>query len=279
MRPSAARAGLWPRFIAVMADLFIVSVIMSLCGILLAGATGGRVRAREVIGSQIHCTVGQAASVELNLPTGARVEHVSRCVRAFLGVPYDWSLLASGRTASSDGGSAAWGIMVPLDPTGQATSVFYIDDLAVLAFGFYAFLLEWQFGATLGKRLRGIRVRSLAGGPIDFRQAAKRTLMRSAAFAPAMVVSAFAVGSETLAGWLFEDPAWKFLSGGIVALWSIAFLINYIVATSRRVLPWHDRWAGTEAVLKRYDQVLRGVNDLPGRSPVPSWLIQGREKR
>jgi uncharacterized RDD family membrane protein YckC len=278
MSRSAARAGLWPRSIAFIADLFIVSVIMSLCGVWLAVATGGRVRAGEVIGGRIHCTVGQTASVELNLPTDARVEHVARCVREFVGVPYDWSLIASGRTEDVNT-SFKWSIVVPLDPTGQATRAFYIDNLVVLAFGLYAFLYEWQFGATLGKRLRRIRVRSLAGAPIDFQQAAKRAVMRIAAFAPSMAASALANGSEPFAVWLFEHPVWKIMGGGIIATWSIAFAVNFIVSTTRRALPWHDRWAGTEAVVKRNVPKLRAVGDMPRPSPVPSWLGRGHENR
>jgi hypothetical protein len=33
---------------------------------------------------------------------------------------------------------------------------------------------------------------------------------------------------------------------GVVLI--IVFFLNFIVTTSRRTLPWHDRWARTEAV-------------------------------
>ena len=48
----------------------------------------------------------------------------------------------------------------------------------------YWMIPEWIFGATLGKFMLGLRVRTLAGLPISFGQSFKRNLLRLADFFP-----------------------------------------------------------------------------------------------
>ncbi len=279
MGGSFQRAGLWRRSIAFAIDIFTVSVVVSLSGVWLAGATGGSVRIGEVVGGRLHCTVGRATPPEFELPANTTVDTVARCTKELLGVPYDWSLIIRSQIQKNVGDSSAQVITVPIGPTGRVTETIYLDSLVIFVFGAYAFLSEWWFGATLGKRILGIRVRSCSGGPIDYRNSAKRAMMRMVAFVPSMAVAAYATGSPKFAEWLLEHPAGKIIAEVIIALWSIAFAVNFIVATTRRALPWHDRWAGTEAVLNRNDPKSRDVEDLPARSPVPSWLVTGQQSQ
>jgi uncharacterized RDD family membrane protein YckC len=279
MSRSAARAGPWHRSVAFIADVFIVSVIVSLVGIWLAGVTGGSIRAKQAIGSRIRCTVGETTLVEFTLPPNTKVDRLERCTKEFLGIPHDWWLIVRARTEDIDGSSVAV-ITVPLDPMGHTTDALYLDSLVILVFGIYAFMAEWRFGATVGKRLRGIRVRSLGGAPVDAVRAAKRGMMRMAAFIPSTIATACAAGSTTFAWWLFEHPASKIIGGVISALWCVAFAANFLVATARRALPWHDRFAGTEAITQQNERELRVTRDLPARSsPLPSWLVRGQDKR
>jgi len=48
----------------------------------------------------------------------------------------------------------------------------------------YWMIPEWMFGATLGKLMLGLRVRTLAGLPISFGQSFKRNLLRLVDFFP-----------------------------------------------------------------------------------------------
>jgi uncharacterized RDD family membrane protein YckC len=48
----------------------------------------------------------------------------------------------------------------------------------------YWMIPEWLFGATLGKLMFGLRVRTFAGLPISFGQSFKRNLLRSVDFFP-----------------------------------------------------------------------------------------------
>jgi uncharacterized RDD family membrane protein YckC len=42
-----------------------------------------------------------------------------------------------------------------------------------MSFVAYSVLLHWRWGQTLGKRVTGVRVHSLSGGPLSLRQAAR----------------------------------------------------------------------------------------------------------
>jgi uncharacterized RDD family membrane protein YckC len=46
-----------------------------------------------------------------------------------------------------------------------------------MSFVAYSVLLHWRWGQTLGKRVTGVRVHSLSGGPLSLRQAAMRDIL------------------------------------------------------------------------------------------------------
>jgi uncharacterized RDD family membrane protein YckC len=46
-----------------------------------------------------------------------------------------------------------------------------------MSFVAYSVLLHWRWGQTLGKRVTGVRVHSLSGGPLSLRQAAMRDIV------------------------------------------------------------------------------------------------------
>jgi uncharacterized RDD family membrane protein YckC len=257
--------------------LAVILVATSLIGLGLAAATDGRVRVQQTIGTRIHCTVGQTPPAQFKLPADARIDHVARCTRDIFRLPHDWFLIVPMKAQVSGDAKSARVMTVPLDPEGHIAHPFYVDPFVILGCGVYVFLLEWRFGRTLGKRLFGVRIRPLIGVPIDLRRAAKRAMMRLAAFLPSIVFALSSAGWPEFAPWLSQHPAWELVFGIAAALWLFAFAVNYIVATSRRRLPWHDRWAGTEAVLERDDRKLPDVVVMPGNSPLPSWLARQRD--
>lgn len=280
MNHSIPRAGLRPRAVAFIVDVFTVSAIVSVVGLSLANMTSGNIRIREIIGGRIHCVAEEALPAGLKPHLNTRVDRLQRCTRELLGVPYDWSLTFRAKSQEIVDASASAMITVPLSPLGRTTDALYLDSLVLLLFGVYAFIAEWRFGATFGKRILGIQVRSLTGAPIGPWRSAKRAMVRVAAIGPSTIVTASATGSTTLIWWLFEHPACKIIGGVLIALWSVAFAANFVVATTGRALPWHDRWAGTEAITKRNDRGMRNIRDLPVRSsPVPSWLVRGSDNR
>jgi uncharacterized RDD family membrane protein YckC len=102
----------------------------------------------------------------------------------------------------------------------------------------YLLVLEWRFGSTAGKRLLGIAVRSAGGGSLSFAQALKRVALRSVPLTLSIVT-------------LFLPPEHNVVITELVVLAAAAVLIvNVFVATGRGTLAWHDRWAGTEVIVR-----------------------------
>lgn len=54
----------------------------------------------------------------------------------------------------------------------------------ILVLILYYILMEWKLGATIGKLATGMRVRSINGGPISFKDSVIRNLMRIVDFLP-----------------------------------------------------------------------------------------------
>jgi uncharacterized RDD family membrane protein YckC len=266
------RAPAGRRFVAIILDLILISATIAVIGVCLALATDGKVRVSNALVNATNCTSGGPEPLDLQLPADFHVTNVVRCTRSFLGVPYDWSLTVGEVTGpepsttlkrywsrsinlgkvTRPGPTFERSITVPLDPEGHITNAFYLDSLTGFVLAAYLLLLEWRFGATVGKRLFGLRVRSLEGGPISFAQASKRIGMRMVPFLLEMgaVVYEMAVGPIAA----FDRPLTDYMDvpyielAGADKLLMIAFLVNFIRAIHRNALPWHDRWAGTEVV-------------------------------
>jgi hypothetical protein len=88
---------------------------------------------------------------------------------------------------------------------------------------------------------------------MDLVQAGKRVLMRLIVLLPATTTQILPGSSMVSHGVTFGLT----LSNGIpdLGIWSevlsvlaLAYFISFVVTTSRRTLPLHDRWARTEAV-------------------------------
>jgi len=205
-----------------------------------------------------------ATPAELQLPVALNVVSVQRCTRSIFGIPYDWTLTVSdqkrpdvARMVTIGGppptvGPPTQGVTfhrtVPVDSTGGLTNVFYLDSLTVVLLAAYFLLCEWRFGATVGKRILDIRARALDRTPIDAATAGRRILVRMIPILPSMAF-AMAIAPPSSLG----QPMVHYLIGSMIVSGTgvvliIVFFLNFIVTTSRRTLPWHDRWARTEAV-------------------------------
>ena len=92
-----------------------------------------------------------------------------------------------------------------------------------------------------------VRVCSLGGGAITLVQSARRSLVRAL---PVLV--AILVGVPRLLGLPFASSTGYLWTGGALILGvGLAQTINFILTTRKRTLPWHDRFAGTEAIRGR----------------------------
>jgi uncharacterized RDD family membrane protein YckC len=240
--PQAKRAGLLARAVAFVIDLLLVNMLVAAIGLAATELTGGSVRVANAIDDVRTCSASQPTPPELSVPREFAGGDMRRCTRAVYGFAYDRMLIvreaASGSVAETDRRQ----ISIPIDADGRPVHAFYLDRLTPLVLALYLLLLEWRWGATLAKRILGIRVVTLAGGPIDFWQAGRRSLIR------ALVVLCSA---ETQIG-LGMTTAYGLPDLGVgsqmLNLLAVAYLIVFAIATLGGLLPPHDRWAGTQVV-------------------------------
>jgi uncharacterized RDD family membrane protein YckC len=250
----AARAGFWARFLAFGADALIVNVLITAIGLSAMGLTGGMVRLANAVVNTVDCSRSEPPPPGLALPDGFDVADARRCTHAVLGIVYDRTLVVRDRIAAGadEGDSDGSQVSIPLDAAGHPVSVLYLDGLIPLVLAAWLLLLEWRFGTTPGKHIFGIMVRSLGGGPMDLVQAGKRLLPRLIVFALASVVQILP-GSSTGTHWInfgitlngnLDLGNWT----GALNLVALCYVVSFAVATSLRMPPPHDWWAGTEAV-------------------------------
>jgi len=241
------RAGFWRRALAITIDLALIALVVTIAGVLLFGPTDGRVRIGGALIDVTRCSSVDPQQLVLANPPPFHITNARRCTKSFLGLVHDRTLQVSEVTRS---GAITYtrGMTYPVDADGRVVPVFYVDNLILVLFVGYVLWLEWRFGQTLGKRIMHIRVQSLGGGPINFAQAVKRSVIR---FLPWLLLLLLI----TLLGMFGANVFFAVASGAMIwMLWvvvvftALVYVVNFVQTTRRRELPWHDRWAATEVV-------------------------------
>ena len=187
---------------------------------------------------------------ELQLPSDFKITNIVQCTKYFFGVPHDWTLSLIERTPLASNATYTRSVTVPLDPTGQLTNPFYLDILSLFLLAAYLFFAERRFGASVGKRVLRLSVRSTDGKPLRAIQAAKRTALYMVPIFSyqAVILYLMTIDSRKWAMEVFGHAAAFKLAWLAGMLLTLAFALNFIVATWRRTLPWHDEWSETEVV-------------------------------
>jgi uncharacterized RDD family membrane protein YckC len=241
------RAGFWRRALAILIDLALITLIVTVAGVLLFGLTDGRVRISVALIDVTRCSNVDPQRLVLANPPPFHITDARRCTKSFLGLVHDRTLQVDEVTRS---GTITYrrGMTYPVDADGRVVQASYIDTLIFVLFVGYVLWLEWRFGQTLGKRIMHIRVQSLGGGPIDFAQAVKRSVIRflpwPVLLLPIVLLSAF--GANVFFAFVPGAVLWILALVAIVA--ALIYAVNFVQTTRRRELPWHDRWAATEVV-------------------------------
>jgi uncharacterized RDD family membrane protein YckC len=241
------RAGFWRRALAISIDLALIAFVATIAGVLLFGPTDGRVRISGALIDVTRCSSVDPQRLVLANPPPFHITDARRCTKSFFGLVHDRTLQVEEVTRS---GTITYrrGVTYPVDADGRAVQVFYIDNLLYVLFVGYVLWLEWRFGQTVGKRIMHIRVQSLGGGPIDFAQAVKRSVIRFLPWLvlllPIALLSMF--GADVFFAFVPGAVLWILALVAIVA--ALIYVVNFVQTTRRRELPWHDRWAATEVV-------------------------------
>ena len=238
------RAGFWPRALALFIDGCLIAGILGLIGIILFAPTGGYIRVSTALIHSDDCRA--ETNLRVPVPSGLTPTHAYRCTRSLLGYVFDRQVTVAQVTKS---GAVTYtrSQTYAVNASGAPVQAFYLDNLSLFLFAAYLLLLEWRFGRTLGKDLMKVRVCSLGGGAITLVQSARRSLVRAL---PVLV--AILVGVPRLLGLPFASSTGYLWTGGALILGvGLAQTINFILTTRKRTLPWHDRFAGTEAIRGR----------------------------
>jgi uncharacterized RDD family membrane protein YckC len=244
----AARARIWRRVCAFAIDALAIGAVLAVLGIVLFPLTDGRVRVDSVPLNVRTCYALRALPPELGLPSDFKVTHAARCTLTFLGYVHNRVLIVSEVTRSGEV-TYTRTLTFAADADGRPTSAFALDNFAIFLLVGYLLLFEWRFGSTLGKDLAGVRVQSLAGGPLAFSQAARRTLVK---MLPVLILTPVLIAAMWLdPGSLLPLMRYFFVSIALTAAVGIVLLINFIVSVRVGGLAWHDRWAETEVLRGR----------------------------
>ena len=182
------RAGFGRRISALIIDFALISIVLSVIGVLLALITDGIIRISNSLIRSIACQQLAELPPGVTLPSDFNATSVMRCtISAPFGIAHDWVIVVREVKRPSPQTTLTRTIELPTDRAGRPTSAFYLDYLLPFAFLAYLFLFEWKFGSSIGKTIVRVRVRSLAGRPIDAGEATRRTLMRALPLIPIFI--------------------------------------------------------------------------------------------
>lgn len=248
-----ARAAFWLRAIALGVDLLVVNLIVAAIGLIAVPVTGGTVRVgAATVFNRVDCVRVERLPSGHEELRGVALGDVRQCKWSVLGFAHDWSLVVR-ETAQAGETLRSHQVRIPVDPAGNPRGAFYLDSLVPLVLALYLLAFELRTGTTPGKRLAGVRVRTLADGRLDLAASLKRTLPKLLPFLAAGAPDSVDFSAATtyrmglalnLSPGAGEPPAWAHLLDVLAAVYVVAF----VVATIRGALPPHDWWAGTEAV-------------------------------
>jgi len=250
------RGYFWRRFFALLIDSILISAIVTLAGILLYEPTGGRIRLEQTFFSVRTCVAPDTTKInpaDLKLPADFRATGAGSCTSTFLGFVHDRRLFLEEVTKPNPATTYTRSMNYPLDQDGRLQiPIFYLDSLTLIFLIGYILLAEWRFGATLGKALLKLRVRSLANsdGKLTLGQAAKR-LARFSPYIPFAGAIIFVTVIWFSGGILLDNFRYLIPFYAVAVIMTLAIASNFVIAIRRGQRPWHDRWANTAVILGR----------------------------
>jgi uncharacterized RDD family membrane protein YckC len=250
----ARRVGFLGRDMAFLIDLLLVHWLVAAIGLGAIELTGSRVRVANAIDDVRTCSAWEAIPPGLSVPGEFAGGDMRRCTRSVYGFDYDRMLVVREAASPAIDDSERKQITIAIDADGRPVHAFYLDSLTPLVLALYLLLLEWRFGATLGKLALGIRVVTLGGGSIGFLQAGKRALVR----ALVLLCSAetqIRLGMTTAYG-LPDLGLWSRMLNWL----ALAYVIAFAIALLGGFRAPHDIWAGTQVVTREGRQNEKSEN-------------------
>jgi len=232
----------WRRLAAAVVDVVLLVVVASLAGVLLYGASDGKLRSSTLVRTT-RCQPARTLSVKLlegvRAPRGARPVAAQLCENTLLGL--ETSRHATVVLQAQDGEvTRSLAYSRPVDRKAEPIRPIILDWVYPLAFIAIMSLSEAWLGATPGKRAFGLKV--VAEG--DGRLGLARALLRNVVIYGGAALVLIAPLLIAMAGTLLPPPAYYAAVGvfGLLVLAPVAMLAE---AGPRAR---YDRWAGAEVI-------------------------------
>ena len=239
----AARAGqelFWLRITAAAIDLVAAVALAQLAAVALYAASDGRLRS-STLAKVAHCRAMSSVSAKLvqgvAAPPGAQPVAANMCTVSTLGLETA-RYVTVGLQAQDGEVVRTMAFSRPVDRQGEPVTPVILDWAYPLAFILAMSAAEWLAGATLGKRLVGLRVRAEGGGRLPAHRALGRNLAIWGGLALVLVAPlAAAVWGIRL------GPTGYYTAVGALALLVLAPVAMLTLAAPRAL---YDRWTGAE---------------------------------
>jgi uncharacterized RDD family membrane protein YckC len=240
-------AGFWTRLLAQLIDLcawIFVASLVALPLVYLAPATFGLANAFP---QSEACTDLSAPPPYIRPPAELSPNLIRHCSKSFFGFPFRREIVLveereHGEVTSSWVVTTRRSVTYVVGPDLRPVDAFDLDSILWLAYLAYVVTAQGLYGATLGKRLLGVRVVDRYGVRPGLRAAAIRNVVLNGPILIGLVLYALigwtSVGSLTLVLWL----------AGVLAVCNLAIVVE-VWLTARKAKPsLHDRIAGTRVV-------------------------------
>ena len=229
----------WRRLAAGAIDIAAGIVVASLAAVLLYAASDSKLRS-STLTKTIACQPAHAISVTVlqgvAAPAGARPVAAKLCVISLAG--FETARYLTIDLLAQDGEvTRSLAFSRPVDRKGEPLTPVILDWAYPLGFILIVSLAEALFGATLGKRLLGLRVQSPTGGRVSIGGALLRNLVIYGGAALVLVTPlAVAVTGLRLPPLVYY---------GAVGVFGLLVLAPFAMLAESGPRALYDRWAGS----------------------------------
>lgn len=240
-------AGFWVRLLAQIVDGVIWSALATALGLALVASAPAYFGLSAAVIEERSCRLLPAVPPQITPPAGLTPGAVAVCTKSILGYAFrrEIVLVEERREGSVTTRTSA---TYPVDADLRLRAATDIDAILWLLFPLYVVLAQARFGATLGKRLFGLRVVDDQGHPAGLR----RALIRNAVlWSPTLLLILAATVFVSTSSFPSRPSILLLLVAVVVALASLALGGQIWWTASHERPSIHDRIAGTRVVRTR----------------------------
>lgn len=229
----------WRRVAAGVIDIGLGVLVASLAAVLLYAASDGKLRSSTLV-KTIACQPQAGISVKVlqgvTVPPGARPVAAKLCVISLAG--QETARYVTVELLAQEGEvTRSLAFSRPVDRKGEPVAPVILDWAYPLAFILIVSLAEALFGATLGKRLAGLKVGSETGGRLSIGGALLRNLVIYGGVALVMIAPLVVA----LTGLRLPQIAYY----GAVGVFGLLVLAPFAMLAEGGARAMYDRWAGS----------------------------------